>query len=541
VLELRPYQQTAVDSTWTMFEEYRRLLGVAATGAGKTIMFSALAGRVCEEAGSTLILADQDELIEQAVDRVWDTIGIRAQVEKGPRRADKDAPVVVSTIQSMCRRLNRWDPDTFELVIADEADKSASDTWDRTLNHFDAHARVLGVTATPNRADRKNIMDYFEAKAFDIDLFDLIRQGYLAKITVQTVPLQIDIRSVGQKKGDYDAAQLALTLAPHFKEICRVIREYAANRRVLIFWPLIATSRAFCEVANKEWAATGLEARHIDGADPDRRRILDRYRAGDFNVLSNAQLIGRGVDLPMIDCVINCRCTRHPTTYRQLIGRGTRVYCPLGCSKTCEHEERKKDLLVLDFMWQFERYGVVRPGDLIAKSPAQAQALNEAIADLREPTDLELLDNEVAQNREANLKRELEANKHKRGRIFDALEWATQWAGKDGSIRDLLDYVAETARDLLPITPYQTARLEKAKFDIASVKGYGHAVKIIEMLDARRRRGLCTIAQANALAKFGHPDPMGETFLAAGPMLDRLFGELKRTGRWPRLSTFNPR
>jgi hypothetical protein len=55
------------------------------------------------------------------------------------------------------------------------------------------------------------------------------------------------------------------------------------------------------------------------------------------------------------------------------------------------------------------------------------------------------------------------------------------------------------------------------------------------MLDGRRARGLCTIAQANALAKFGHPDPMGETFVAAGPLLTRLFGELNRTGRWPRL------
>jgi superfamily II DNA or RNA helicase len=530
-MELRPYQQVAVDTTWKMFDDYSRLLGVAATGAGKTIMFAWLAGRVAEGAGSTLILADQNELIGQAVDRVRDVTGITAAVEQGPRRALRDAPIVVSTIQSMSRRLKRWPKETFQLVIADEADKSAADSWDRTLGHFDETARVLGVTATPNRADRRNIMDYFEAKAFDIDLFDLIRQGYLSRITVQTVPLQIDIREVGQNKGDYDAGQLAAKLAPHFVEICRVIKEYAANRRVLIFWPLIATSKAFCEVAKDEH----LSARHIDGASPDRDDILRVYRKGDFSILSNAQLIGRGVDLPMIDCVINCRCTRHPTTYRQLIGRGTRVYCPRGCSKTCEHDERKRDLLVLDFLWQFERYGVVRPGDLIAKSPEQAQALNEAIADLSEPMDLELLDSKVAAQREETLRRSFEANKNKRGRVFDALEWATQWAGRDGSIRDLLDYVAETARDLLPITPYQAKRLEKAKFDLSTVKGYGHAAKIVDMLDSRRARGLCTIAQANALAKFGHPDPMGETFIAATPMLDRLFGELKRTGRWPRL------
>jgi superfamily II DNA or RNA helicase len=535
MIELRPYQQTAVDKTWQMFEaeDYRRLLGVAATGAGKTIMFASLSGRVCEAAGSTLILADQNELIGQAVDRVRDVTGIRAQIEQGERRASLDAPIVVSTIQSMSRRLAKWPADSFELIICDEADKSAADTWNKTLGHFDDHARVLGVTATPNRADRKSIMEYYEAKAFDIDLFDLIRQGYLAKITVQTVPLQIDIRSVSQNKGDYDAGELAETLAPHFREICRVIKEHAADRRVLIFWPLIATSRAFCEVAKAELGP--FVARHIDGQSPDRVDLLRDYRAGRFRVLSNAQLIGRGVDLPMIDCVINCRVTRHPTTYRQLIGRGTRVYCPQGCSKTCEHDDRKRDLLVLDFLWQFERYGVVRPGDLIAKSPAQAQALNEAIAGALVPTDLALLDTDVAAKREEALRRQLEANKGKRGRVFDALEWATQWAGRDGSVRELLDYVAETARDMLPVTAYQQKRLEKAKFDLETVKGYGHAAKLIEMLDSRRARGLCTIAQANALAKFGHPDPMSETFIAATPMLDRLFGELKRTGRWPRI------
>ena len=255
MIELRPYQREAVETTWKMFEgEYRRLLGVAATGAGKTVMFASLAGRVCERAGSTLILADQNELITQAVERVWQTIRVEAQVEQGPVKADRDAPIVVSTIQSMSRRLSRWPADTFELIIADEADKSAATSWARTMKHFgdaertlnpgDRTTRILGVTATPNRADRRNIMDFFEAKAFDIDLFELIRQGYLAPITVQTVPLQIDIRAVGQKKGDYDAAELAVTLAPHFTEICRAIKQHAADRKVLIFWPLIATSEA---------------------------------------------------------------------------------------------------------------------------------------------------------------------------------------------------------------------------------------------------------------------------------------------------------
>ena len=187
-------------------------------------------------------------------------------------------------------------------------------------------------------------------------------------------------------------------------------------------------------------------------------------------MLSNAQLIGRGVDIPSVDCVINCRCTRHPSTYRQLIGRGTRIYCPRGCSKACDHPERKANLLVLDFLWQFERYGVVRPGDLIATSPAQAQALNAAIAEAVEPTDLAILDRDVTAEREENLRKQFERNKNRPGRIFDASEWAAQWAAHDYSLRGLLDYEPETAADARPLTAYQIGWLEKARFDLNSVR-----------------------------------------------------------------------
>jgi hypothetical protein len=100
-----------------------------------------------------------------------------------------------------------------------------------------------------------------------------------------------------------------------------------------------------------------------------------------------------------------------------------------------------------------------------------------------------------------------------------------------------MDYEPETARDAAPLDDKQVTRLTRAGFSIETVRGYGHAVKLIAMLEARRARGLCTVRQANALKKFGHADPMNVPFATASTLLDQLFGELKRTGRWPRIWT----
>jgi superfamily II DNA or RNA helicase len=364
-------------------------------------------------------------------------------------------------------------------------------------------------------------MTYFQAKAFDIDLFDLIRLGYLARILVQTVPLEIDITEVQQKGGDYDEEGLAVALEPYFREICKAIKDHAAGRKVLIFWPLIRTSKAFVQVAGTE----GIQAEHIDGTFDVkvRQEVHDRFKNGQISVVSNAQLLGRGFDGPWIDCVINCRVTRHPSTYRQLIGRGTRIYCPQGCAETCQHEERKKNLLILDFLWQFEKFNIARPGDLIAKNKRQAAQLNEAVARTREASDLELLDSEVAAEHEKNLQAQFDANRARRGTIFDALEWAANM-----DIRDLIDFEPETARDTRPLTEYQINRLQKAGFALGSVTGYGHAAKIIAALNERIARKLCTFKQVHYLRKFGHPNPMNVGFQEAIQLLDGYFGKRRR-------------
>jgi superfamily II DNA or RNA helicase len=526
-LSLRDYQRIGCDRTWQMFygEGFDRLLGVAATGSGKTIMFADLARRAVEAGGKALVLVDQEELVFQAVERIRDTTGYVADIEQAENHADPESSVIVSTVQSMRRRLEKYHHDNFSLVVADEADRSAADQWRLVLGHFDEHAKILGVTATPKRADRKDIMEYYQAKAFEISLFDLIRDGYLSRIKVRTVPLKIDISGIKQTKGDYDAAQLDEVLQRYFGEICEAIKLYALDRKILIFWPLIRTSMAFVQATERE----KLSARHIDGQSANRRLLQEQFRSSnprtglgdhDFNILSNALLLSRGWDEPSVDCVINCRVTRHETMYRQVVGRGTRIFCPRGCVRACDHPEAKRDLLILDFLWQFEKFNVMRPADLIAKNKKQAKDISAKIDGLGEEVDLEWADDEVAREIENTLVKEFARKKKKRGTLFDALEWAANM-----DIRELVDWEPETARDLQPITDRQEKRLERMGFLLASVKGFGHAERIIEIANQRIKDGLASFKQVHWLRRFGVVDAWNVNFVEASKLLDRFFNK----------------
>ena len=198
--ELRPYQREAVEAIIKGFGEFRRQLRVCPTGGGKTIEFAALAGHY--QPGKTLIIAHRDELLEQARDKILRATGITAGIEAAERTASLDAPVVVASVQTLIRehRRRRFAPDHFALIVVDEAHHALAESYQRLLGYFE-DARVLGVTATPDRGDKRLLGDYFENVAHETTLIDLISGGYLARIRVKTIPLKIDLRDVHTSPG----------------------------------------------------------------------------------------------------------------------------------------------------------------------------------------------------------------------------------------------------------------------------------------------------------------------------------------------------
>ena len=227
---LRPYQLEAIKAIFNKWLKYDRLLTVWPTGAGKTIGFAHVAlSRIAT--GPVLILAHRDELIDQAINKLYLAVGIQADKEKAESCAALSASVVVGSVQTLSRqtRLKRFSSDHFKTVIVDEAHHILSESYQRIVRYFSA-AKVLGVTATPDRGDAQSLGQYFEDIAHEVSLVDLIRGGYLAPITVRTVPLKIDISGVSTRAGDFNDEELAEGLDPLLDEIGEAILPEPSHR-----------------------------------------------------------------------------------------------------------------------------------------------------------------------------------------------------------------------------------------------------------------------------------------------------------------------
>ena len=159
-MKLRPYQQAAVNAVLNEWyqENHSRTLAILPMGCGKTVIFSEITKReVREKQHKVLILAHREELLLQAQDKLFKTTGLYAELEKGKNSTlDSNTPVVIGSIQTLCRtrRLNQFTPDTFDCIIIDEAHHCLSESYQRVLWYF-KNAHVLGVTATPDRGDKK--------------------------------------------------------------------------------------------------------------------------------------------------------------------------------------------------------------------------------------------------------------------------------------------------------------------------------------------------------------------------------------------------
>lgn len=466
-----------------------------------TICFAHIASRFHERRQEkTLVLAHREELIEQAADKINKATGLVATVEKAERRADKTSPVVVASIQTMQGdRLASWDQDHFGLVVCDEAHHVLADQWQKTLGHF--RSRVLGVTATPDRGDKRNLATYFENLAYECNLLDLIGQEFLSPVIVKSVPLKIDINAVRVTGGDYDSNQLDSAITPYLSAIAKYLAAECADRKKIVaFLPLIQTSKRFVE----ECIAAGIDARHVDGQSPDRKEILADYGAGKFRLLSNAMLLTEGWDEPGVDCLLVLRPTKSRGLFAQMVGRGTRMH------------PDKSNLLLLDFLWLHERHDLARPASLIARNKEEEQAITKALEgkekDLAEA--LEDAENE----REAALIRQIAENAAKRERFIPI-----EQVGALLKDRKIMDYEPVFGWERAPVSEKQRNVLDR--FGL-SCRTKGEASMVMNRLFDRSRGKLATVKQLMWLVRFGHPSPETCTAKEAKAFLDERF---KRT------------
>ena len=505
---LRPYQQRARDRIHAEWENgHTRTLLVLPTGTGKTIVFASVAADQVRAGDRVLILAHRGELLEQAADKLQRSTGLVSAVEKADATClNTWFRVVVGSVQTLQRtaRLERFPRDYFGTIIIDEAHHAITDGYRRILDYFGS-AKVLGVTATPDRGDMRNLGEVFDSLAFEYKLTDAIKEGYLCRIMAQTIPLKLDISFVTMSGGDYAVGDLGTALDPYLEQIAAEMAQRCKGRKTVVFLPLIKTSQKFRDLLNSH----GFRAAEVNGQSTDRKEVLADFDAGKYNVLCNSMLLTEGWDCPSVDCVVVLRPTKVRSLYSQMVGRGTRL------------SPGKSDLLLLDFLWMTDKHELCRPADLVCEDRAVARQMTENLAQTGCPEDIEeaavQASEDVVTQREEALAKQLEEQRRKKARLVDPLQYEMSIQAED-----LAGYVPAFGWEAGPPTEQQAAALEKLGILPDAVESAGKASLLLDRLNKRRAEGLTTPKQIRVLERYGFQSVGTWSFDAAKHMIDRI-------------------
>ncbi len=508
-MELRPYQEAAKTAIFEQWNQgIKKTLLVLPTGCGKTIVFAKVTEECVRQGKRVLIMAHRGELLDQAADKIMQATGLGSAVEKAEESClGSWYRIVVGSVQSLTRpqRLAKFKPDYFDTIIIDEAHHCLSDSYQRVLEHF-SDAEVLGVTATPDRGDMRNLGQYFESLAYEYTLPQAIKSGYLVPIKAMTIPLQLDLSGVGIQSGDFKVSDLGTALDPYLYQIADEMLKYCKDRKTVAFLPLVKTSQKFCEILNQK----GFRAAEVNGESSDRAQILADYDAGRYNVLCNSMLLTEGWDCPTVDCIIVLRPTKVRSLYSQMVGRGTRL------------AQDKADLLLLDFLWHTERHELCHPASLICENDEVAKKMTENLEKAAGcPVDLEEAEeqasSDVVAEREQTLAEQLKQMRARKRKLVDPLQFEMSIQAED-----LSSYVPAFGWECAPATNKQKEALEKLGIMPDEIDNAGKATMLLDRLHKRQTEGLTTPKQIRFLEGRGFKNVGTWQFEAASNMINRI-------------------
>ena len=512
-MELRPYQAEAMASIfkeWNGNEDkpsVNKTLLVLPTGCGKTIVFSKVIEECVRQGKRVLVLAHRGELLDQAADKLAKATNLKCAKEKASDTClNSWFRVVVGSVQTLMqdKRLNKFSSDYFDTIIIDEAHHCISNSYQKILNHFDG-AKVLGVTATPDRGDMKNLGSVFESLAYEYTLPKAIKEGYLSPIKALTIPLKLDLSSVSQQAGDFKVSEIGSALDPYLEQIAEEMVKHCFDRKTVVFLPLISTSQKFVKILNEK----NFKAVEVNGNSQNRAEILSDFDNDKYNVLCNSMLLTEGWDCPSVDCIVVLRPTKVRSLYSQMVGRGTRLY------------PQKEHLLLLDFLWHTENHELCHPAHLICENDEVAKKMTENIEKEEMPIDIEEAEQKASEDviasREEALAKKLEELKKRKKKLVDPLQFEMSIQAED-----LVNYVPAFGWQMAPASAKQLKALEKHGIFPDEVDNAGKASLLLGRLNTRKQEGLTTPKQIRFLEGRGFNHVGTWEFESARKLIDRI-------------------
>jgi DNA repair protein RadD len=318
---LRPYQRRDLAALRSEFiRGARKVCYAAPTGSGKTVLFAHLAGRIVASGQRVAVIVHRQELVDQTCQALASE-GLVYGVVAAGYAENTAAPVQVCMVWTLVNRLDRLAG--IQFLIVDEAHHTAAETW-LTILRAASSARVLGVTATPERLDGKGLADVFEVLVIGPTVAELIAGGWLSPFTVFAPERLVDLKNASVVAGDYAVGDLARRMSVTFvlEDAVTEYRKHLTGRSAIAFCPTIAHSWLIAQTFRNH----GINAQHLDGDTPaaERRNLIARFGAGQVDVLTNCALLGEGLDVPSVAGVILLRPTKSLALHLQQIGRALR-------------------------------------------------------------------------------------------------------------------------------------------------------------------------------------------------------------------------
>lgn len=318
-LSPRPYQTAAIEAARAELAKHRSTAIILPTGVGKTVVFAFASRRCVEKGGRALVLAHREELITQAANTLE-----RAGLFPGVERADSHARsafepnVVVASVQTLhAKRLQTWDPDYFRLIVVDEAHHATAKSYQRIIKHF-RRAKLLGVTATPDRADDDSIASVFDSIAYEMTIWQAMTAEapgpWLCPLKVVRCETPVDLRGIKTTGGDFNLGDLESRIGPAIETLANAIAAKVGDRQTIVFTPDCGSASAMATALQ----SLGFEADYVWGDSPDRAAKVRRYQEGHTRILVNCALLTEGFDAPHTSAIALCRPTKSRPLYSQM-------------------------------------------------------------------------------------------------------------------------------------------------------------------------------------------------------------------------------
>lgn len=321
-VEPYPDQRQTLRTMWLeLFQKgHRRVLLQLPTGGGKTVIAALFASACADRDMNTLFLVHRRELITQ-LEKKLKEVGLNYGIIAAKFKQHFNKSHYIASVQTLAARHPSINPD---LIIVDEAHHATAKQWQAVLERWTG-AKVLGLTATPERLDGHGLAKHFDSMVCGLDVQSLIDISRLAPVKVVAPPMLIDwTAGVKTLAGDYareQVAEVALQKSS-IADVAAAYRQHGANRRVIVFAVSIAHSEAIAE----RLKAAGARVGHIDGGTPTPTRagLLKRFDSGELDTICNVSIIDEGFDCPACDTVLDAQPTRSLTRWLQKCGRAMR-------------------------------------------------------------------------------------------------------------------------------------------------------------------------------------------------------------------------